>query len=74
MPGVGAAADKESMELLSRLNVQAKNIRSQRIQEKEDRERERFAADCLGSESSVEEVEVEVQEVVPPTPSKFVKY
>ena len=73
MPGVGAAADKESMELLSRLNVQAKNIRSKRIQEKEDRERERFA-ECLRSESSVEEVEVEVQEVVPPTPSKFLKY
>ena len=70
MPAVGAGADKESIELLARLNAEAKGIRSKRIQDKEDRERERFAADCLGSESSVEEVE----EVVPPTPSKFVKY
>ena len=76
MPGVRAQADQQSMEFLSRLNTQAKNIRSQAIQEEElrERERERLAAESLIqlSESSVEELQ-EVQ-VVPPTPSKFPKY
>ena len=65
MPGVGAGADKESLELLSRLNVQAKGMRSKskRIQDNQEKERERFAEEI--------EIELSVEEVVPPTPSKF---
>ena len=71
MPGVRGGVREQDFGLLARLNQQAKSMRSERIKEREEREREMFAERLLGTESgsSIEEVEV-----VPPSPSRFLKY
>ena len=69
MPGVVRGAEKEVLGTLASLNQKAKEIQktSVRIQERQEKEKAAFVEEIdLSSGSSIE-----VEEFVPPTPSKF---